>query len=96
MNVKSSTRRIKEGIISLSGTIFFAQFCLQFTARTTQTAVMMTPMAGKNKLDEYELGTPLVHVVFVEKSYPKVLICGVLTWTTLVVRGTKHRKATSI
>ena len=72
VNVKSSTLRIKEGVISLPGTIFFAQFCLQFTPRTAQTAVMIAPLAGKHKSNEDELGTQLVRAVFAEKSYPKI------------------------
>ena len=72
MYVKSLTPRIKEGVISLPVTTCFAQFfCLKFTPRTAQTAVMMAPLAGKHHQNEDELGTQLVRAVFAEKSYPK-------------------------
>ena len=44
-------------IVFLPGTIFFALFYLQFTQKTTQTAVMMAPLAGKHESDEDELET---------------------------------------
>ena len=71
MIVKCSTPGQKEDIFFLPGTESFALFCLQHTPRTSQTAIVMAPLAGKHGWNEDELGTQLVHVAFAEKPYAK-------------------------
>ena len=68
MNVISSTPGQKEGILSYRGLNVLHNLCLQRTLRTAQTAVMISPLAGRHESNEDELGMQLVHAVFSEKS----------------------------